>query len=90
MYITVKIKKFSTFSSYPNVPADHSNEAPNIIIESFAQDLVHKLMKKSCPIHKNLSKGTVIITTDSKTNLSIEKAGFCCDIFRDSLIIDLN
>ena len=86
MYITIKTKKFETKDFMKSGMGDDLiNAGVNLSIDSFIEEIRPNLEKEICPNHGTNSKGTIIISTNSKAKIEVEKTHFCCQEFNDSI-----
>ncbi|WP_432410944.1 hypothetical protein [Rasiella sp. SM2506] len=86
MYITIKTKKLETQGYMKSGMGDDlMNADVNFVIDLFIDEIKPSLKKEVCPNHGVNSKGTIIVSSNSKGKIKVEKTHFCCKEFSDSI-----
>ncbi len=62
--------------------------ATNAIVEGLQKELTARLSEIECENCKEQTRGTITITADLTKRFSIQKSGFCCQDFQESININ--
>ncbi|MEO8588548.1 MAG: hypothetical protein ABI432_04200 [Flavobacteriales bacterium] len=60
--------------------------AANGATEALADTIKKGVKGKACPTHKP-GRGTITVTADKKKMFAVQKSGFCCKDFENSVVI---
>ncbi|TXD83545.1 hypothetical protein ESY87_09840 [Subsaximicrobium wynnwilliamsii] len=81
-YITVELK-------YPPKNKSLLGEISNLTVDAILKELKSSALEQNkniqCDIHKDNSKGTIIISLNTNDDKKIELTNFCCDKFKNKV-----
>ncbi|WP_338732021.1 hypothetical protein [Mangrovimonas cancribranchiae] len=63
----------------------------NETIKAVKNELDKELKNSECETHKNNTRGTILVSGNSrKDGISVKKSNFCCDDFKNSIKINID
>jgi len=83
--IEVRTKLLSK-SSGGNIADSITMAAANAATAGMADTVKKHIRVKACVTHKP-GRGTITLSADKKKMFTVQKSGFCCKAFEDSIVI---